>query len=235
LLLIGLLTGKVVIGAESRLKQNYTNEKAHELRSEEDSTTNVKEATRKLIELAANKTKFEGMRCDVENKEVFRTFVNICLIHFCSSINWRYTAYNTVVSDIFTESDEAFCMLLLENNVDDYGLLVNLDRQLTRKEARPKYSTISNESEVSKGWSRKGIKRYNDLVKIVRSGRRTEFSKEMEIDLKLKYAVLCGKSGISNSLGENGDSDDSDDEDLEAYDGFAGELTAINVEHTDAV
>ena len=123
-MLIGLLTGKVVVGAESRLKQNYTKEKAHELRAEEDSTTNVKEATRKLIELAANKTKFEGIRCDVENKVVFRTFVNICLIFFCSSINWRYTVYNTVVSDIFTESDEAFFMLLLENNVDDYGLIL---------------------------------------------------------------------------------------------------------------
>ena len=87
MLLIGLLTGKVVIGAESRLEQLNTNEKAHELRSENDSTTDAKEATRKLIELAANKTKFEGMRCNVENKEVFRTFVNICLIHFCSSIS----------------------------------------------------------------------------------------------------------------------------------------------------
>ena len=98
--------------------------------------------------------------------------------------------------------------------------MVDLKRKLTRKEARPKYSLISNESENSKEWSRKGIKRYNDLIKIVRSGRITEFSKEMEIDLKLKYAGLCGKSGISNSLGEDGDSDDSDDEDLEAYDGL---------------
>ena len=125
--------------------------------------------------------------------------------------------------------------LLLENNIDDYKQLVDLKSKLTRKEARPKYSTITNENEVSKGWSRKGIKRYNDLVKIVRSGRRTEFSKEMEIDLKLKYAVLCGKSGIANSMGENGDTDDSDDEDLEAYDGFTGKLTAINVERTAAV
>ena len=88
-MLLGLLTGKVVVGAESWLKQNYTKEKAHELKSEEDSsTTNMKEATRKLIELAERKPKFEGMQCDIENKAVFRTFVNTCLVHFCSSINW---------------------------------------------------------------------------------------------------------------------------------------------------
>ena len=34
---------------------------------------------------------------------------------------------------------------------------------------------------------------------------------------------------------KTGDTDASDDEDLEAYDGFAGEKTAINVEHTDGV
>ena len=128
-----MLTGKVVIGAESRLKQNYTKEKARELRAEEDSTINVKEATRKLIELAGNKTKFEGMRYDVDNKAVFCTFVNICLIHFCSSMNWCYTAYNTVVSDIFTESDEVLCMLLLENNVDNYKQLVDFSSKLHRK------------------------------------------------------------------------------------------------------
>ena len=36
-----MLIGKLVTGAESRLKQNYTNEKANELRSEENSTTNM--------------------------------------------------------------------------------------------------------------------------------------------------------------------------------------------------
>ena len=46
---------------------------------------------------------------------------------------------------------------------------------------------------------------------------------------------MCGKSGISNSLGEDGDLDDSDDEGLEAYDGFAGDLKAINVERTAGV
>ena len=75
-------------------------------------------------------------------------------------------------------------MLLLENNVDDYGQLLDLKRQLTQKEASPKYTKDSNVNETSKGWSRKGIKRYNDLIKVIRLGRITEVSKEMEINLK---------------------------------------------------
>ena len=124
------------------------------------------------------------MRCDVENKAVFSKFVNIYLVHFCSSMKWCYTAYNTVVSDIFTESDEAVCILLLENDVDDYTQLVDLKRKLMRKEVRPKYTKDANINEKFKGWSRKGIKRYNNLIKVVRLGRMEEVSKEIEIELK---------------------------------------------------
>ena len=58
------------------------------------------------------------------------------------------------------------------------------------------------------------------------------------------HSKLSLKVTISNSYNDthnilamtiDGDSDDSDDEDLEAYDRFAGELTAINVERTAAV
>ena len=168
-----MLTGKVVIDAESRLKLNYAKLKTDELGSEDDNSVDVKEDSEKLIELAENNKVFEDMWCDVENKAVFGTFVNICLVHFCSSINWRYTAYNTIVSDIFTESDEAFAMLLLENKVDDYKQLIELKRKLTRKEARQKYLKDPNVNENVKGWLRKGIRRYNSIIKALRLGRNS--------------------------------------------------------------
>ena len=43
------------------------------------------------------------------------------------------------------------------------------------------------------------------------------------------------KSGVRNGLGNYSDSDDSDGENLEVYDGFAGDLTLINLERTAAV
>ena len=70
----------------------------------------------------------------MENKAVFGTFVNIFLVHFYSSMNWRYIAYNTVVSDIFIESDKAFAMTLLKNNVDDNKQLIEFKRKLIKKE-----------------------------------------------------------------------------------------------------
>ena len=108
--------------------------------------------------------------------------------------------------------------------------MIELKRKLTRKEATSEYTKDPNVNENFKGWLRKGIKRYNDLIKVVRLGRNSQVSKEIEIELKLKYARICGKSGVRSGLGNYSNSDDGDIEDLEAYDGFAGDLTVINLE-----
>ena len=61
----------------------------------------------------------------------------------------------------------------------------------------------------------------------MRLGINTQVSKEMKIELKLKYARVYGKSGVRNGLGGYSDSDNSDGENLEVYVGFAGHLTVI--------
>ena len=135
------------------------------------------------------------------------------------------------MSDIFTESDETFAMMLLENNLDEYKPLIELKMKLTRKEAMPKYTKDPNTNDFFKEWLRKGIKRYNGIIKGLRLDINTQVSKEMKIELKLKYARIWRKIGVRNGLGDDIDSDDnSDGEDLEAYDGFAGDLTVIHVE-----
>ena len=75
---------------------------------------------------------------------------------------------------------------------------------------------------------RKEIKIYNNLIKVVRIGRAIEVSREMEIELKRKYAGICGESGIRNSSGDDRDSDDSDGEDLEAYNSFVSSKADIS-------
>ena len=223
----GLLIGKVGITANARLKNNFVKEGNEN--TEEDTKETVIAKKKALIELANIEGGLETMRRGAEHKEIFLTFVNICLVHFCSSMKWRYHAYNSVISDIFTESDEAFAMLLLENNAKDYKQMVVLDRKLTRKEAMPKYTKDPNMTEKFKGWSKNGIKRYNDLIKVVKRNRLTTHSKEMEVELKGDYAKLCGKDGRRNGEGELSGDDLSDDESLEAYDGFAGDDTSAGV------
>ena len=118
-------------------------------------------------------------------------------------------------SEIFSVSDEAFAMLLLENN--------------TMKESKPKYTKDSNLNEKFKGWSRKGLKRYDELVKIVTNQRRATISLELEEELKNKYAGICGKmTELDREIDET--DEESEDGNYEVYDGFEGErIRAQNV------
>ena len=74
----------------------------------------------RLIEQAATCEGLVNMRINLDQSKLFDTFVNYCLVNFTTSLNWRYKSYNTNLSDIFSESDENLCMLILENNATDF-------------------------------------------------------------------------------------------------------------------
>ena len=57
------------------------------------------------------------------------------MVYFRSSLNWRYTTYNTVIYNIFIESDEALTMRLLENNVEYFKKAYACKMKLIRKDA----------------------------------------------------------------------------------------------------
>lgn len=230
---IGLLTGKVRINAEARLQINCNKESDSDEETEENGEEKVIQNITNLVQLAGDTNAFDNMRLNSDNQEVFGTFVNYCLVHLTSSVNWRCKAYNTCISDIFTETDEALAMLLLENNIDDLKKVISLKRKLLRNESQPKYTKMQCEKEKFRGWHRKGIKRYNYLVTIVRKGRASNTSKEMEMELKSNYAKICGKQNNRNNTGDgsDSDSDESDGGDLEAYDGFAGDTTTVEINH----
>ena len=91
--------------------------------------SNVEEIITNLVELTANVDGLIHLRVDTGNIDLFRTFINYCLVHFSTSMNWKYKAYNTLISDIFTESDEALCILLLENNAEDYTKIHDINKK----------------------------------------------------------------------------------------------------------
>ena len=116
--------------------------------------------------------------------EVFGSFVDFYVGHFCTSLSWRYKAYNAMISEIFTESDEVMAMLLLETNYDNFKKYYDIQWLLTRKEAYPKYIKVDSNGEIFRGWNTKDIRRFNDLVLILKINWNTDESKEIEIQLK---------------------------------------------------
>ena len=86
-----------------------------------ENSDDIKTKMMKIINIAISGQGLENLRTKSENIDLLHTFVSYCLIHFTTSINWRYNACSVVISEIFTDSDEALCILLIENNAEDYA------------------------------------------------------------------------------------------------------------------
>ena len=187
--------------------------------NDDEMNENVKSKMMKVIEIAVAGEGLENLRTKEENINVLDTFVSYCLIHFTTSINWRYKACSAVISDIFTESDKALCILLIENNANDYAKIHREQRKINRKESKPKYTKVECVEKKFKGWDRRGIKRFNNIVTAVRKNRDLSESKNMELELKSRYTKVSGKATDNN---EDEVDYDSELDELNGYDGFAG-------------
>ena len=195
--------------------------------NENEGSDGVKEEIKKLVEMAATPEGLVNMRVKLDQRHLFDTFVNYCLINFTTSLNWRYKSYNTNISEIFSESDEGLCMLILENNAEDFLKVNSTGCALSRKDSRTKYTKSKGVKNAKfKGWNRNGIKRFNFLVSKVKINRATGQSKELEEGLKDKYEGIFKDNNNGEIFTNDGaDEDNSSDEDLDAYDGFEGDDT----------
>ncbi len=219
------MSGIVKVTGEKRLQLSFGVEEERVNSEIQDDHDTVKEDIYQLIQQAATSEGLINMRVNLNQSKVFDIFVNYCLVNFTTSLNWRYKSYNTKISDIFTESDESLCMLILENNADDFLKVYTTGNIVTRKESKTKYTKSKGSVNAKfKGWNRNGIKRFNLLVRTVKKNRSLACSLELEMKLKQKYEGIFKDSNHSNILGNESDNeDDTSDEDVDAYDGFAGD------------
>ena len=227
-LISALLKGDAKMSAETRLRiwnsNNNTDKDAHDIVA----NTEIRENMMEVVKIAAEGVALQDIRTNYDNMSLFKTFVNLCLIHFTTSISWRYKACDSVISDIFTITDEALCILFLENNADDYVRVYQEKKKIDRKESRPKYTKVDNVQKKFKGWDRKAIKQFNEIVMCVKRNRDSSESKKIEEELRMRYKQITGRDGDCLD-GDNGDdeSDESDNEELYAYNGFAGDVQNI--------
>ena len=133
---------------------------------ETNNSDTIEEQMKNIVELAATSEGLVNMRVNLDQSDIFDTFVNYFLANFTTSLNWRYKSYNTNISDIFSESDEGLCLLILENNAQDFLTVVSTGSTISRKESKTKYTKSKGVAHAKfKGWNRSGIKRYNFLVR----------------------------------------------------------------------
>ena len=174
----------VKVTGVKRLQMSFGAEEDREHSEITDNHDNVKDDMYQLIQQAATCEGLVNMRVNLDQSKLFDTFVNYCLVNFTTSLNWRYKSYNTNISDIFTESDESLCMLILENNATDFLKVYATGSIVARKESKTKYTkSKGNLNTKVKGWNRNGIKCFNVLVCSVKNNRALASSQELEVKL----------------------------------------------------
>ena len=115
-----------------------------------DNIDTVKMKKKNIVDVAVTGDALQNLRQESDIIELFETFVSYCLIHFTTSINWQYNTSLVVISDIFTPSNEALCILLLENNATDYVKMHDEQRKINRKYSRPKWTKVESRDKNSK-------------------------------------------------------------------------------------
>ena len=131
---------------------------------ESESIDIIKDIMKNSIDISVVGKGLQNLRAKTKNLELFKTFVNYCLIHFTTSMNWQYKVTTVVISEIFTESDEVLCILLLDYNATYYVVMHREQRKINRKETKPIYTKVEFIDKNFKGWDRRGIQMFNIIV-----------------------------------------------------------------------
>ena len=60
------------------------------------------------------------------------------------------------------------CILLIDNNAEDYTKMHRGQKRVSRKEVILKYTKVECSDKKSKGWDRRGIYRFNYIMNVVK-------------------------------------------------------------------
>ena len=152
------------------------------------------------------------------NKEVLKTFLDIAMPAVSKS-SFKNCAPYEELSDLVTQSEEAFAFLVFENNfsrwmfnakrefVDNGGILRGVDAGKeedyrlsemipdTRYQINCKSKKDQHQGKKAGRWTEKGFERYNELLSKVSVARRERREGSFEEDLQAMYSTEVELSG----------------------------------------
>ena len=164
--------------------------------------------------------------------EFIKNFVNYLLSAVVGKCVYKSQKHKALVSTYTTISDEAFALIVVENNWERWMDMhehnnyksSNVMPKFTNA-GKTRYSSNGSSNQKYKGWSAAGLKRFNEIFLMVKNDRNMEHALIWEESFKLKkeqeYVVErinkkrkspvhreeAQKIKICHELWENGDSD----------------------------
>ena len=129
--------------------------------------------THELMKLAWEKGNIETI-FETANEDLIYTFYQKCVSRTVGKRNWNECSQVNKLHEYVSASDEAFAMLVLENNLPKWMDELRFEDQLTVKERR---NTLYTEGKEGRKWTTKGIVRYVELHMICEQYRNGNYDK----------------------------------------------------------
>lgn len=191
---------------QQELKNELNKEKlSYEEYQDTDSPLN------KIIHRAINNSTHD-IRKDA-NKEEFEEIAQVILKICVPDIVWRRNYLNLPLSKFITVADEAFALVCLENNVDEW--IQNMfykNERTTKKGMLTKWTGLKGGEKLggnkTRGWNVDGMRRYNDIYLSIKKLRKTKKSMTLETELLAKLKRNEGAVGSGNTDDMNSDDEE---------------------------
>src|SRR5687768_17268078 len=124
-----------------------------------------------------------------KNNFMYYDFINYFVSAVIGKMDYKKNSCTMVLSKYATVSDEAFALFCLENNYQtwmDMGLTGNKKTSnIPHKYTNGRLSKSKNgTSQHNKGWSDKGLRRFNELFGLVEKNREGSYVKKFEEDFR---------------------------------------------------
>lgn len=140
------------------------------------------------------------------NNEDFKVLCEIGFAPMVSKDTWKLNCMEVKVSTLLTVADEAFALVTMENNIEEWMQLEVHGKELVQKGALTRYTSQgTNKDGTKKGWTLEGKKRFNELYDAVILERRTKRS-----DSKETYVMAEWKKEGGNRRKRLGDGNDDE-------------------------
>ena len=172
----------------------------------------VKGLHHKLMKMAYMPKKIETIM-DTENNDLLKLFYTSCVSQAVGKRTWNHFCKIRYLSSFVTPTDEAFAMLILENNVAKW---MNELRFGTNRNTNDPYKTLYTEGRGGRKWNKAGKRQFLDLWELCKEYRSSDTRKERyrAIEIMIKSCERSSTQGIDEVEFDNSD-DDSDDDNIE--------------------
>ena len=152
----------------------------------------------------ASERNMEELREKVDT-DGLQFFAEVCLKNVVKKRDWRLNHRKEIFRKFVTVADEALAMLVLENNVEIWFELAQRessdlkkgsdngkDDETSRSTEETRSVTAytnggANTDGTKRGWSRDGIKRYNELYRKIKNIREKGECENMEEELRVRW------------------------------------------------